>query len=140
MYIRLGIILLKPPRSQLICLHRPTQIPQLHLIQLGQILLMRRRPPKIPLHRVMPDRLLKHPRRILRLILPVALIRLRQRVRRVVGLFELVLLECSGFLEALPGFLGGLLEPEGVGCLGVEVYGCFVFFGFTAEEGEAAAG
>lgn len=88
----------------------------------------------------MPNRLLQHPRRILRLILAVALVGLCQSVRSVIGLFELVLLERGGFLEALPGFFAAFLQAKGVGCLGVEVDGCFVFFGFAAEEGEAAAG
>ena len=46
----------------------------------------------------------------------------------------------GGALEGLPGFFAGFLEAEGVGGLGVELDGVFVFFGFAAEEGEAGAG
>ena len=101
---------------------------------------MRRRPPKIPLHSIMLNRLLQHPRRLLRLIFPVAFVRFRQRIRRIVGFFEVVLLDLGGAFEGLSGFFAGFLESEGVCCLGVEVDCVFVFFCFAAEEGETAAG
>ena len=88
----------------------------------------------------MLDRQLHAPRRILRLIFAITLIRLCQRVRGVVGFFQVVLLDGGGALEGLTCFAAGFLEAEGVGRLGVEVYCVFVFFGFAAEEGEAAAG
>jgi len=85
------------------------------------------------------DRLLQYSRRILRLIFAIRLVCLGQSIRRIVGLLELVRLERGGLLERLPGFLVCFLKAEGVGGLGVEVDGRFVFLGLAAEEGEAAA-
>lgn len=99
MNLRLRIIVLEPPRRRLVRVDRPLLIPDLHLVHLGQILLVRRRPPEIALHRVVVDGRTQHPRRVLRVRLAVRFVRFRQRVGGVVGLVEVLGLDGRGPLE-----------------------------------------
>lgn len=110
---RLGVIALEPPRRRLIRLHRPLLIPDLRLIHLGQILLMRRRAPEVALERVVVDGLLQHARRVFRVGFAVRFEGFGQAVCGVVGLVEVFGLDGSGVLEGEASFFACAVEGRG---------------------------
>lgn len=104
-HLRFGVVALEPPSRNVVRLNRPLLIPNLQLIHLREILLMRRRPPEVPLRRVVSYRLLEYTSCIFRIRLPVRLEGFREGVRCVVGLVELFYLNLSRAFECEAGFL-----------------------------------
>ena len=86
---RFSVIAFEPPGRDFVSLHRPLLVPDLHFIDLRQILLMCCRSSKVPLHRVVSNGLLQHTGRIFGVSLAVDLERFGEGIRRIVGLVEL---------------------------------------------------
>lgn len=106
--VRLRIIVLKPPGRRLVRLDSPLLVPNLHLIHLRQILLLRRGAPEVAFERVVVDGRRQHAGGVLRVGLAVGFVRFGQGVGGVVGLVEVLGLDGGRALECLACFFACL--------------------------------
>lgn len=97
--VRFSMITLEPPCGRLISLRGPLLIPKLNLINLCQILLMRRCSPEIALAYVMIYGLLQNARTILWVRFSVGLVGFRQRVGSVIGFIQVLGLDAGSSLK-----------------------------------------
>lgn len=102
---RFRIVLLVPAGSSLVRLHSALLVSKLYLKELRNVLLPRRGSPKVALQRVVVDRLFKTASSILGVCLSVRLEGLGESVGGIVGLVQVVRLDCGCALERQTGFL-----------------------------------
>ena len=104
---------LKPPRSHIIRLQSPLLVPNLDLIYLRQILLIRRRSPEIPLACVVVYSLREHPGGIFGVRFSIRFVGFCERVCGVIGLVEVFGLDRGGALECQACFFAWVVVRSG---------------------------
>jgi len=111
---RLCIITLKPPGRRIVRRDRTLVIRNLNLVQFRQILLIRRRPSEVALGCVVGDCACEGLRGIFRVGLAVGLVGFYEGIGGVIGLVEVLGLDCRGAEEGITCFFAYRCRRFGV--------------------------